>query len=91
MTSVLPIAFTASPVGKAAMSSSLPSTASKPRFMLAPWSPSPIAWSSADSSSALAMIRSAAAAISDLKMEPIKSHRDPHSAATSMRSPAASK
>ena len=34
-----------------------PRTASKPRFMLSPWSPSPIAWSSAVSSSACARDR----------------------------------
>src|ERR1700676_5163439 len=69
MPNVIPTAFSASPVGFAAIASSSASTAAEPRFILSPWSPSPIAWSSAVSSEALAMTRSAATAISDLKTE----------------------
>src|SRR5437868_954718 len=69
MTRVLPIARIASPGACEVMESILTSTASKPRFMLTPWSPSPIAWSSAVSSGALAMICSADVVISDLRTE----------------------
>ena len=54
ITSLVPIAFSASGSGFSAIASASARTASKPRFMLSPWSPSPIAWSSAVSSSACA-------------------------------------
>src|SRR5512138_2893976 len=60
--------LSASSSGWASIVSSLFNTASKPRFMLAPWSPSPMAWSSAVNSGALAMTCSAAALTSDLNV-----------------------
>ena len=48
--------------------SSSASTASKPRFMLMPWSPSPIAWSSAVNSSAWSMTRRATVSISSFRV-----------------------
>ena len=58
------MAFNASGRGFSAIAAVSARTASKPRFMFSPWSPSPIAWSSAVNSSAWAAIVSATAAIS---------------------------
>src|SRR5262249_47646336 len=56
MTSVIPTFCSASESGSAAKPPRPSATASKPRFMLRPWSPSPIAWSSSVNSSAWSRI-----------------------------------
>src|SRR5439155_23994052 len=63
ITSLVPTAFSASGKGFVAIASASARTASKPRFMFSPWSPSPIAWSNAVNSSACDAMVSAAAAI----------------------------
>ena len=61
MTSVVPTPLSDSPRFLAESSSTADSTASNPRRILAPWSPSPIAQSRSVNSSALAMTRCATA------------------------------
>jgi hypothetical protein len=67
MTSMVPTPFRKSGHGLALRFATSPSTASKPRFMLRPWSPSPIAWSRAVSSSAWRSIVAATAVTSSAR------------------------